>query len=127
MSTANNKEIDNQLENYQIPLELSLISSEKISIRKSNQIVSPTSGKIKVNRKGWIIRAITIISLVSLIALYIYYGLTNSKGNFIMIYTSIIISISIIIYIFSWIFYRNPTPSNTTPNYLSSLNHLSSY
>jgi hyaluronan synthase len=126
-AVAKDKGINNQQENYQIPLESSLASSKKISIRKSNQTVSPISRKIKVNRKGWTIRAITIIILVSLIALYIYYGLTNPKGNFIMIYTSIIISISIIIYIFSWIFYRNPTtPSNTTHNYLSSLYHLDS-
>ena len=62
-AVAKDKGINNQLENYQIPLESSLASSKKISIRKSNQTVSPISRKIKVNRKGWTIRAITIIIL----------------------------------------------------------------
>jgi len=110
-------EINNPLEDCESPLKLSK-GNKMILIRKSNQTVSPTSRKIKVSRRGWITRAITITILVSLIALYRYYGLINPKGNFIMIYTSIIISISIIIYICSWIFYRNPTPSNITNPYL---------
>ncbi len=102
-----------------------LTNNKTISIRKSNQTVSSTSRRIKVSTKGWIMRELIITILVSLIVLYSYYGLTNPKGSFIMIYTSIIIAISIIIYIIGWIFYRNPTtPSSSITNHYLHFNNI---
>ena len=106
----NNKEKYMRLQNHRFLAEFSLSNSKRISIRKSNQIVSPISERINLSNKGWIIRTLTIVSLTSLIALFNYYGVINPKEQLIMIYTSVIISISILIFMFGWIFYRNPTP-----------------
>ncbi len=107
--------------------EVLLSDGERIAIRKSNQTVSPLSGRISISKKGWILRAITITSLTSLIFLYCYYGIVNPKEQVIMLYSSFILTLAIIVFIFGWIFYRNPTHLSTTiSNQSSSLNNAES-
>ena len=74
-------------------------------------MVSP-SGKIMLKRKGWIIRIFSIVTLISLILIYTYFGIISPEEKPIMIYTSFMISLSIIVFVFGWIFFRNPSSLN---------------
>ena len=44
-----------------------------------------------------------------------------------MMYTSYVVSISILIFIFGWVFYRNPTPLHNLSHHSSSFNNTNSY
>lgn len=82
-----------------------------IGLLSSKQKVSG-SGRIILNKKGWIIRILSMITLIALLALYNYFGTINPEERPIMIYTSFVVSLSIIVYIFGWIFYKNPSTNS---------------
>ena len=86
----------------------SFTQGKYITISTSKQTVSP-SGKIMLNKYGWPIRILSIITLIALLMLYNYFGTINPEEKPIMIYTSFVISLSIIVIVVGWIFYRNPS------------------
>ena len=102
-------ETNSKSDNYSIQ---SITKGKYIAMLKTNQTVSH-SGKILLNKVGWSIRILSIITLISLLMLYYYFGSINPEEKPIMIYTSFVISLSIIVFVFGWIFYRNPSSKIT--------------
>ena len=80
----------------------------------SNQTIS-LDGRIRISKKGWVIRILTFAFLSVLIVVYnLFVGLRNPQEQPIMMYTGFVILISLFILTFGWIFYRNPS-SSTVP------------
>jgi hypothetical protein len=73
-------------------------------------------GRIRISKKGWVIRILTFAFLSLLIVVYNFFvGLRNPQEQPIMMYTGFVILLSLFILTFGWIFYRNPSSSNTVP------------
>ena len=102
-------ETNSKSDNYSIQ---SITNGKYIAKLRTNQTVSH-SGKILLNKVGWSIRILSVITLFSLLMLYYYFGSINPEEKPIMIYTSFVISLSIIVFVFGWIFYRNPSSKIT--------------
>ena len=87
---------------------------DSIRTVSSNQTIS-LDGRIKISKKGWVIRILTFAFLSLLIVVYNLFGLRNPQEEPIMMYTGFVISLSLFILTFGWIFYRNPSSSSTIP------------
>src|ERR1044071_8047673 len=87
---------------------------DSIRTVKSNQTIS-LNGRIRISKKGWVIRILSFVFLSFLIIAYnLFIGLRNPQELPIMMYTGFVILISLFILTFGWIFYRNPS-SSTVP------------
>ncbi len=85
---------------------------DSIRTVSSNQTIS-LNGRIKISKKGWVIRILTFAFLSLLIVVYNFLGLRNPQEEPIMMYTGFVISLSLFILTFGWIFYRNPSSSSS--------------
>src|SRR5690606_14605955 len=80
-------------------------SQENKFFVKCEQQVSP-EGKIKVGKKGWVLRIITIIG-ISLIAIYnLYEGLQLQDP--LIVYSTLMPLHALLVFTFGWLFYRSP-------------------
>ena len=72
---------------------------------KSGQRVS-SSGRIIVSKKGWLLRISAIVGTCIIAFLHIFQGIES--GNFLVVYSTIVLMHAIIIFTVGWFFYRNP-------------------
>src|SRR5690349_915925 len=93
---------------------------DSIRTVSSNQTIS-LDGRIRISKKGWLIRILTFAFLSLLIVVYSLFGLRNPQEEPIMMYTGFVISLSLFILTFGWIFYRNPSASSTIPVVASTI------
>ena len=90
------------------------VGYDSVRTVSSNQTIS-LNGRIRISKKGWVIRILTFAFLSFLIIAYnLFVGLRNPQELPIMMYTGFVILISLFILTFGWIFYRNPS-SSTVP------------
>jgi hyaluronan synthase len=93
---------------------------DSIRTVSSNRTIS-LDGRIRISKKGWLIRILTFAFLSLLIVVYNLFGLRNPQEEPIMMYTGFVISLSLFILTFGWIFYRNPSASSTIPVVASTI------
>ena len=74
---------------------------DSIRTVSSNQTIS-LDGRIKISKKGWVIRILTFAFLSLLIVVYNLFGLRNPQEQPIMMYTGFVISLSLFILTFGW-------------------------
>jgi hyaluronan synthase len=73
--------------------------------QKCGQKVS-ADGRIVVEKKGWVLRIITLVAMISVASYNIYQGYV--LGDMLVIYATLVLVHSILILSVGWFFYRNP-------------------
>ncbi|MGI0039117.1 MAG: glycosyltransferase family 2 protein, partial [Nitrososphaera sp.] len=73
--------------------------------QKCGQKVS-ADGRIVVEKKGWVLRIITLVAMVLVASYNIYQGYV--LGDMLVIYATLVLIHSILILSVGWFFYRNP-------------------
>jgi hyaluronan synthase len=77
--------------------------------QKCGQKVS-SDGRIVVEKKGWVLRIVTLIAMIAMAAYNIYQG--YMLGDMLVIYATLVLVHSILILSVGWFFYRNPAREN---------------
>lgn len=81
------------------------LQKQEIISCKSAQQISPT-GRIVVSKMGWVVRIGALAATIIVAILHIAQGIQSN--NMLVVYSTIVLMHSIIVFCVGWFFYRNP-------------------
>jgi hyaluronan synthase len=97
---------------------LSLKLVQKPQGVECNQKIS-SEGKIIVKNRGWILRIVTLIGLIFVMAYNVQQGLT--LGSSLIVYSTLMPLHTFLVLVVGWIFYKNPASKGIAKNDLVSI------